>query len=115
MSGDYIALADEMATRIKDGALKAGDRLPPQRQFAWSRGIAVSTASRVYSELLRRGLVVGEVGRGTFVSGATAPNPLATGGDPSGAPIDLEYNFPVLPQQAALMTKSLEPLLRADA
>ena len=29
----------------------------------------MSTASRVYSELLRRGLVIGEVGRGTFVSG----------------------------------------------
>ena len=48
MSGDYIALADEMAAQIKDGALKAGDRLLPQRQFAWSRGIAVSTSSRVY-------------------------------------------------------------------
>jgi DNA-binding transcriptional MocR family regulator len=114
MSGDYIALADEMAAQIKDGALKAGDRLPPQRQFAWSRGIAVSTASRVYSELLRRGLVVGEVGRGTFVSGGSAPGPLATGGEPGGARIDLEYNFPVLPQQAALMTRSLDQILRGD-
>lgn len=114
MSGDYIALADEMTAQIKDGALKAGDRLPPQRQFAWSRGIAVSTASRVYSELLRRGLVIGEVGRGTFVAGGSAPGPLATGGEPGGARIDLEYNFPLLPQQTALMTKSLETVLRAD-
>ena len=114
MSGDYIALADEMATQIREGALKAGDRLPPQRQFAWSRGIAVSTASRVYGELLRRGLVVGEVGRGTFVAGSAAPAGLATVGEPGSARIDLEYNFPVLPQQAALMTKSLEALLRPE-
>ena len=31
MSTDYIALADEFASRIRDGALKAGDRLLPQR------------------------------------------------------------------------------------
>ena len=66
---DFMALADEVAGQIKQGALRVGDRLPPQRQFAYSRDIAVSTASRVYSELLRRGLVVGEVGRGTFVAG----------------------------------------------
>lgn len=114
MSGDYIAIADEFASQIRDGALKAGDRLPPQRQFAWSRKIAVSTASRVYGELLRRGLVVGEVGRGTFVSGdATRTTPIITG-EPDGSRIDLEYNFPVLPRQAALMTKSLEGIIRAD-
>ena len=69
---DYLKLADAIAADIASGSLKAGDRLPPQRNFAYERNIAVSTASRVYSELLRRGLVVGEVGRGTFVSGELA-------------------------------------------
>jgi DNA-binding transcriptional MocR family regulator len=113
MSADYIALADEFADRIRDGALKAGDKLPPQRQFAYARNIAVSTASRVYSELLRRGLVVGEVGRGTFVAGDGKRSVIA--GEPRGSRIDLEFNFPVLPAQAALMAKSLEGLGRADA
>ncbi len=66
---EYVKLADSIAADISNGALKPGDRLPPQRHFAYERGIAVSTASRVYTELLRRGLVVGEVGRGTYVSG----------------------------------------------
>src|ERR1700754_4117348 len=66
---DYLKLADTIAEEIASGRLKPGDRLPPQRGFAYERGIAVSTASRVYTELLRRGLVVGEVGRGTFISG----------------------------------------------
>jgi len=115
MSSDYLALADEMAAQIRDGALKIGERLPPQRQFAWSRNIAVSTASRVYGELLRRGLVVGEVGRGTFVAGENPRNITAATVEPRGSRIDLELNFSILPSQAALMAKALEGLVRADA
>jgi len=115
MAGDYMALADEFAAQISTGVLKAGERLPPQRQFAWTRNIAVSTASRVYSELLRRGLVVGEVGRGTFVSGDTKSGGLAATGEPRGSRIDLEFNFPILPAQFSLMAKSLEGLDRGDA
>jgi Transcriptional regulators containing a DNA-binding HTH domain and an aminotransferase domain (MocR family) and their eukaryotic orthologs len=59
---EYLKLADTVAAEIANGGLKPGDRLPPQRSFAYERKIAVSTASRVYTELLRRGLVVGEVG-----------------------------------------------------
>ncbi|MDU6804623.1 MAG: GntR family transcriptional regulator, partial [Bradyrhizobium sp.] len=61
MNVSYTTLVDDIAEDIANGKLKAGDRLPPQRQFAYERGIAASTAARVYAELLRRGLVVGEV------------------------------------------------------
>src|ERR1700740_1276905 len=109
---EYIRLADSLAAAIAGGARKPGVRLPPQRTFAYDRGIAVSTASRVYTELLRRGLVVGEVGRGTFVSGegrrAVAPN------EPRGARIDLEFNYPLLPHQATMIAKSLEGLERPE-
>ncbi|MGA4850372.1 PLP-dependent aminotransferase family protein [Streptomyces sp. G5(2025)] len=71
---DFRELADEVAREIEAGALRGGERLPTQRAFARRRGIAVSTAIRVYGELARRGLVVGEVGRGTFVR-AAAPHP----------------------------------------
>jgi DNA-binding transcriptional regulator YhcF (GntR family) len=54
---EYVKLADAVAAEIADGSLKPGDRLPPQRTFAYERKIATSTASRVYTELLRRGLV----------------------------------------------------------
>ena len=111
MKSEYLKLADTIAAEIADGTLKAGDRLPPQRNFAWERKIAVSTASRVYSELLRRGLVVGEVGRGTFISGdakrgVTAPS------EPSGIRIDLEFNYPLRPDQTAIDRK--EPRRTAD-
>jgi DNA-binding transcriptional MocR family regulator len=111
---EYAKLADAVAAEIANGALKPGDRLPPQRTFAYERQIAVSTASRVYTELLRRGLVVGEVGRGTFISGEarrgiTAPT------EPRGARIDLEFNYPLLPGQSAMIAKSLERLHRPEA
>ena len=111
---EYLRLADTIAAEIAAGALKPGDRLPPQRNFAWERKIAVSTASRVYSELLRRGLVVGEVGRGTFISGdarrgATAPSEV------SGIRIDLEFNYPLRADHTALIAKSVDGLQTATA
>jgi len=111
---EYLRLADSVASEIANGGLKPGDRLPPQRSFAYERKIAVSTASRVYTELLRRGLVVGEVGRGTFISGQI-PRGVTTLTEPRGARIDLEVNYPQLPSQAALIAKSLEGLERPEA
>src|SRR6266404_5468500 len=91
---EYLRLADAVAAEIANGSFKPGDRLPPQRSFAYERKIAVSTASRVYTELLRRGLVVGEVGRGTFISGEARRG---------------------IPTQAAMIAKSLEGLQRPEA
>jgi len=106
---DYLKLADTIAAEIANGTLRPGDRLPPQRNFADQRKVAVSTASRVYGELLRRGLVVGEVGRGTFVSGETRRG-LAAPGEPRGVRIDLEFNYPILPSQTELIASSLSGL-----
>ena len=111
---EYLKLADTVAAEIADGTLKPGDRLPPQRSFAYERKIAASTASRVYAELLRRGLVVGEVGRGTFISGE-ARRGMAAAGEPRGIRIDLEFNYPILPNQTALIAKSLEGLEKPAA
>ncbi len=111
---EYLKLADTVAAEIASGELKPGDRLPPQRSFAYERKIAVSTASRVYTELLRRGLVVGEVGRGTFVSG-NARRPVTTLTEPRDARIDLEVNYPMLPTQSALIARSLAGLEQPEA
>ena len=68
---DYRLFADRLAA---DGAgrLRPGDRLPPQRHSPARTASPASTASRVYGELVRRELAVGEVGRGTFVQAADA-------------------------------------------
>jgi DNA-binding transcriptional MocR family regulator len=62
-----VAVADAIADAVQAGRLAAGDRLPPQRDLADALGIAVTTITRGYAEAERRGLVSGEVGRGTFV------------------------------------------------
>ncbi|QWB24358.1 MULTISPECIES: PLP-dependent aminotransferase family protein [Streptomyces] len=114
--GDYRRIADRIADDIATGRLRPGQRLPPQRAFARRRGIAPSTAGRVYSELVRRGLVVGEVGRGTFVrAGPTGPagQALAEPG-PTGTPVNLELNYPSAPGQPELLAPVLAPLLRPD-
>jgi DNA-binding transcriptional MocR family regulator len=111
---DYRLIADELAADIAAGRLRPGDRLPPQRRFAREHGIAASTASRAYGELVRRGLAVGEVGRGTFVrtTGRAVDSALA---EPAPARVDLELNFPLLPGQAEELTHGLERLLRSEA
>ncbi|KUN99737.1 PLP-dependent aminotransferase family protein [Streptomyces caeruleatus] len=112
---DYRRLADRIAEDIAHGRLQPGERLPPQRVFARRRGIAGSTAGRVYAELVRRGLVVGEVGRGTFVRAAPAgPGERALVEAATAAPVNLELNYPSAPGQSELLAPALTPLLRPD-
>lgn len=114
VAASYSTFVDRIAAEIAAGGLKPGDRLPPQREFAYAKGIAASTAGRVYAELLRRGLVVGEVGRGTFVAGRSGGDGSATR-EPQDGPVDLEFNFPTVPEQAGLIARSLAGLQRPDA
>ncbi len=66
----YLAIADAIALAVSDGHLPPGSKLPPQRNLAYDIGVTLGTITRAYSEAERRGLVGGEVGRGTFVLGA---------------------------------------------
>ncbi|WP_051356614.1 PLP-dependent aminotransferase family protein [Azorhizobium doebereinerae] len=112
--GDYRALADAIAADIASGRLPAGTRLPAQREFAYQHRIAASTASRVYAELTRRGLIAGEVGRGSYVRTGEAPASGALG-EPVQAPVDLQLNFPILPGQDAELAQVLSRLMRSGA
>lgn len=63
----YLSLADQIARAIHDGHLTHGTRLPPHRKLAYDLGLSVQTVSRAYEELIRRDLLSGEIGRGSFV------------------------------------------------
>jgi DNA-binding transcriptional MocR family regulator len=110
----YQRLAGEIAEQIAAGSLRPGERLPTQREFAARHQIAGSTAERVYAELIRRGLAAGEVGRGTFVRAAAAATGRADPAEP-GLQVNLDYNFPILPDQHVALAASLARLLRPDA
>ena len=93
-----------MADQIGAGRLAPDERLPPQRDLAFRLAVTVGTVGRAYDLLAQRGLVRGEVGRGTFVLGRLEPmaqvKDAAAIGD---GLIDLTSNFPApVPAQAQL-------------
>jgi len=63
----YLAIADAISEDLTLGRLTPGARLPTHRDLADRLGVTVGTVSRGYTEAARRGLLSGEVGRGTFV------------------------------------------------
>lgn len=91
----YMALADALAADVRTGDLRSGDRLPTHRALARALGVHVMTVSRAYAEAARRGLVEGEVGRGTFVRGRASELPAALRGGDGAALIDLNFNVPL--------------------
>src|SRR5262249_58417633 len=111
---NYRTLADWIADDIVAGRLPPGERLLPQREFAYQNRIAPSTAGRVYAELLHRGLVIGEVGRGTFVAAQTARTGVVFS-EPTTPWVDLEHIFPVLPDQEIAIARSLSSMLQPEA
>lgn len=72
----YRAIAEALAEDVRRGALPAGTRLPTHRDLAWRLKVTVGTVSRAYAEAERRGLIAGEVGRGTFVRAAAVSPPV---------------------------------------
>lgn len=73
----YIHLADMLSAAIERGKLVPGTKLPTHRAFAQQFNVALATATRVYGELDRRGMIIGEAGRGTYVRDLALPPPLA--------------------------------------
>lgn len=63
----YVRLADRIEHDIAAGILAAGEKLPPQRNLSFDMGVTVGTVGRAYALVRERGLVSGEVGRGTYV------------------------------------------------
>ena len=107
----YKSLVDAFAADIRSGRLPPGTRLPTHRQLAATEGLALATATRVYSELEAMGLVSGETGRGTFVRETSLPAGQGIDQpDVVAGMMDLNFNYPSLPGQAELLRKALRQL-----
>src|SRR6476620_8718393 len=87
----YIAFVHALEADIVAGRVKPGTRLLPQRDMAQRLGLSVGTISKAYAEAEQRGLISGEVGRGTFVQ---RRRPEARGLGASEARINLALNVP---------------------
>jgi DNA-binding GntR family transcriptional regulator len=87
----YLAFVLALEADIASGRVKPGMRLLPQRDMAQRLELSVGTISKAYAEAEQRGLISGEVGRGTFVQRRRA-EPRGLGS--SEATINLALNVP---------------------
>ena len=60
-------LVQSIEKAILDQTLAVGERLPPQRILAYKLGVNPTTVSRAYRRAAEKGLVGGQIGRGTYV------------------------------------------------
>ena len=68
-------IGDAVVARIRTGALRPGDPLPPTRALASSLGVARSAVVQAYDELLAAGFTTAAQGSGTFVAAGRRPRP----------------------------------------
>lgn len=110
----YLAIADALTADIRNRLLMPGDRLPTHRDLAYRLGVTVGTVTRAYSEAERRGLIGGEVGRGTYVRGDLVrrlPEPFQiTAQTTPQNLVDLSINFPTPMSGDELLAESLQSI-----
>lgn len=106
----YIRLADMVSKAIQEGKLSPGTKLPTHRAFAEQFSVALATATRAYGELERRGMIVGEAGRGTFVRDLGLPPALGVRQTASDGLIDLVFNMPGDAADATMLRAGLRRL-----
>ncbi|SFU15207.1 Aminotransferase class I and II [Sedimentitalea nanhaiensis] len=102
-----------LATAIQSGKLAPGTKLPTHRAFAEKADVALATATRAYGELERRGMIVGEAGRGTFVRDLGLPPSLGIRQTASEGLIDLVFNMPGDAADADMLRAGLRRLAAA--
>ena len=103
----YLAIAELLGEDIGEGRLAAGQRLPTHRDLAWRLGVTVGTVTRAYAEAGRRGLIAGEVGRGTSVREPVPIDLPVAADDRDGDLIDLSHNLPPTDTNEALLAEIL--------
>ena len=69
----YRRISNQLLSEIEEGRWKPGDQLPSEEQLATRTQASLGTVQRALRELVEMGVVERHHGRGTFVSGARAP------------------------------------------
>jgi DNA-binding transcriptional MocR family regulator len=112
----YLAIAEALSLDVRNGKINPGDRLPTHRDLAYRLGVTVGTVSRAYAEAERRGLIGGEVGRGTFVRPDARRRKMQSVIDveaPLGVPaiIDLSVNIPTPMTSDSILAETLSEIV----
>lgn len=105
----YLAIADAIDHAVRTGALRPGERLPPQRELARELGVDLTTVTRAYGLARDAGLIEGAGRLGSYVRNA-AGLPLADLTGDSGMIMPPQPGFALL---AEAMRDGMVKLLRA--
>ena len=105
----YAAIADAIERAVRSGALRPGERLPPQRELAAELGVDLTTVTRAYGTARDAGLIEGAGRLGSFVRNSAGLPPADLSGD-AGMIMPPQPGFALL---GHAMQKGLAALLRA--
>ncbi len=111
----YRALANAITDAVATGALRQGDRLPPQRQLADRLGVTTGTVTRAYAEAEHLGLLEGRVGSGTYVRGEVAAESGFRIQPTSGTSLDLGFTLALPDHQLRDLGETLRDLSNQPA
>ncbi|MBL4757331.1 MAG: PLP-dependent aminotransferase family protein [Rhizobiales bacterium] len=85
----YISIVRALERDVSQGLVQPGVKLPARRVLAQRLRVSLGTITKAYEEAESRGLVAGEIGRGTFVVGDQSQ---AEQSRPANEWIDLSIN-----------------------
>lgn len=109
-----VQLAWALRSRIGDGRLRPGQRLPGLRELADSLGVNVNTVRAVFQRLEQDGLIASHQGSGTFVT--AAPQPASAVGTIAASAAREAMQTGVDPRDvAAALYVTVDPGLDAEA
>ncbi len=112
----YLAIAEAMRRDLLGGVLKPGDRLPTHRDLAYRLGVTTGTVTRAYAEAGKLGILVGEVGRGSFLKapGAQA-RPFAAPKPQDDLYTDLSQSSPPLIHETQDLDQALRQIMASPS
>ncbi len=104
----YLQIVAALQADIASGSVSAGERLPTHREMADKLGLSVGTVSKAYAAAERRGLISGQVGKGTFLLPARQHLGVSEAA-PSEGPrrINLALNAPPPTAEDQLITETM--------
>lgn len=97
----YLGIVEALEADIYAGYVKAGDKLPTQRQVAETLGVDLTTVTRAFNEARRRGLIDATTGRGSYVRQQVEAS-LISHISETRPLLDLSMNNPPQPESAGL-------------
>lgn len=111
----YRALAALLEEDVQNGVLKAGTKLPPQRELADYLDVNLSTVSRAFKLCEQKGLLSASVGNGTYVSSGATTEPMLLCGSETRKIIEMGAIVPAVECNDKVKQYMEKMLKRPDA